>query len=324
WSASRPTTSWPTGRDCGMLASSSSRIRRITGRSGSRRSRIPRATSSSCSSSIAAADRPSGRYRPARDRGILSLGWDCSPKLDGEATMLLITGATGTNGRLVVEALRRASTPVRAMVQSALKATELQQAGAEVVIGDFDPLDGLAKVLTGVERVLLLSPVDERLVEREAGFIAMAKKAGVRHLVKFSAIGAHPAASFTFGRQHGQSERLVMDSGLPFTFVQPNLFMQNLVWSAGTIKSLGEFHSTLGAGGVSYVDARDIAIVITATMTEPIDRHAGRVHLVTGPATLTLEDAAHVLSAVVGKSVRYIDVPDEQLKASLLATGQSD
>ena len=191
--------------------------------------------------------------------------------------MILVTGATGTNGRLVVHALLRAGTPVRAMVQNPMKAADLQRAGAQLVVADFDKPDTLDSAFAGVERSLLLSAVDEHLVEREARFVERASKAGLRHLVKFSAIGAHPAASFTFGRQHGRSERLIMDSGLTFTFIQPNFFMQNLLWSADTIKARGKFDSTLGATPASHVDARDIAGVIAATLTEPVDRHAGRI-----------------------------------------------
>jgi uncharacterized protein YbjT (DUF2867 family) len=237
--------------------------------------------------------------------------------------MILVTGATGTNGRLVVQAVLRAGLPVRAMVQNPTKAADLQQAGAQLVVADFDRPDTLDGALAGVDRSLLLSAVDDRLVEREARFVERARKAGLRHVVKFSAIGAHPAASFTFGRQHGQSERLIMDSGLAFTFIQPNFFMQNLLWSAATLKARGELSSTLGATPVSHVDARDIASVIAAALTEPIDRQAGKVHLITGPAALTFAQVAETFSGVLGRPVRYVNLTDEQLMAGLLASGQS-
>ena len=238
--------------------------------------------------------------------------------------MILVTGATGTNGRLVVQLLLRAGAAVRAMVQSAAKAADLAEAGAEVVAADFDTPETLRAALEGVERCLLLSAVDQRLVEREARFVEAAKKVGVRHLVKFSAIGAHPAASFLFGRQHGQAEQLVIASGLPFTFVQPNFFMQNLLWSAATIKARGEFYGTLVAARASHVDARDIGRVIVATLIEPIDRHAGRVYLVTGPAALTFAEIAETLSRILAISVRYVDLTDEQFKAGAIASGQPE
>jgi uncharacterized protein YbjT (DUF2867 family) len=206
--------------------------------------------------------------------------------------MILVTGATGTNGRLVVHLLLRAGAAVRAMVQSTAKAADLAQAGAGVVAADFDRPETLRAALEGVERCLLLSAVDQRLVEREERFVEAAKKAGIRHLVKFSAIGAHPAAAFLFGRQHGQAKQLIMASGLTFTFVQPTFFMQNLLGSAATIKARGKFYGTLGAARASHVDAQDIGRVIAAALTEPIERHAGRVHLVTGPTALTFAEVA--------------------------------
>jgi uncharacterized protein YbjT (DUF2867 family) len=238
--------------------------------------------------------------------------------------MILITGATGTNGRLVVHALLKAGRPVRAMVQDPARADDLQRAGAHLVSADFDVADGLDAALADVDRALLLSPVDQHLVEREARFVERARKAGLRHLVKFSAIGAHPAAAFTWGRQHGAAERLIMDSGLPFTFVQPNFFMQNLLWSADPIKTRGELYSSVGSTPASHVDARDIAAVIQATLTEPLERHAGRIHLVTGPAALTFDQIAAVCSGVVGRPVRYVNLTDEQLRAGLVASGQPE
>jgi uncharacterized protein YbjT (DUF2867 family) len=238
--------------------------------------------------------------------------------------MILVTGATGTNGRLVVDALLAGGASVRAMVQNRAKAADLQQAGADVVVADFDRPQTLDAALAGIERALLLSAVDERLVEREARFVERARKAGVRHLVKFSGIGAHPAASFTFGRQHGQSERVIQDSGLPFTFIQPNFFMQNLLWSADTIKARGELYGSLGVTPVSHVDAGDIAAVIAASLSEPIDRHAGSIHLVTGPEAVTFAHVAEALSRVLERTVRYVDLTDEQLKAGLVASGQRE
>ena len=238
--------------------------------------------------------------------------------------MILITGATGTNGRLVVQALLKVGRSVRAMVQDPTRANDLQRAGAQLVRGDFDTADSLDAALAGVDRALLLSPVNQRLVEREARFVERAKKADLKHLVKFSAIGAHPAASFTFGRQHGTAERLIMDSGLPFTFVQPNFFMQNLLWSAESIKARGELYSTLGSTPASHVDARDIASVITSTLTDPLERHASRIHLVTGPAALTFDEIATVCSHFIRAPVRYVNLTGEQLKAGLLASGQPE
>jgi uncharacterized protein YbjT (DUF2867 family) len=227
--------------------------------------------------------------------------------------MILVTGATGTNGRLVVQALLAAGVRVRAIVQEASRATDLERAGAELVVADFDRPDTLDRALAGMERSLLLSTLDPRLVERETRFGERAKRAGVEHLVKFSAIGAHLAASFPFGRQHGAAERMIVDSGVGFTFVQPNFFMQNLLWSAEGIKTRGELASSIGSTPVSHVAACDIAAVIAATLTEPLDRHAGRLHLVTGPAAISFEQVAETFSRV---PIEARSVPEPSRRAA--------
>jgi hypothetical protein len=105
--------------------------------------------------------------------------------------MVLVTGATGTNGRLVVQALRRAGQPVRAMVQDASRDADLQHLGAQLVAGDFDRPDNLDAALAGMQRCLLLSPVHRELVERERRFVERAKTADLEHLVKFSSSPAN-------------------------------------------------------------------------------------------------------------------------------------
>ena len=100
--------------------------------------------------------------------------------------------------------------------------------------------------------------------------------------------------------------------------------MQNLLWSAGSIKARGELTSSLGSTPASYVDARDIAAVIAKVLTEPLDRHAGRIHLVTGPAALTFDQVAETLTRILGRPVRYRNLSDDELKAGLLGAGQDE
>jgi uncharacterized protein YbjT (DUF2867 family) len=100
--------------------------------------------------------------------------------------------------------------------------------------------------------------------------------------------------------------------------------MQNLFWSAATIKASGEFYGTLGGARASHVDARDIGRVIVTMLTEPIDRHAGRVHLITGPAAVTFAEIADTLSQVLAIPVRYVNLTDEQFKAGAIGSGQPE
>src|SRR5262249_59051401 len=99
----------------------------------------------------------------ARNRGLTAPGGDLPRSLRSlEARMILVTGATGTNGGLVAQTLLRAGVPVRAMIQDHARAAALREAGAQCVIADFDRPATLAEALARVDRALLLSPVDAR------------------------------------------------------------------------------------------------------------------------------------------------------------------
>ena len=97
------------------------------------------------------------------------------------------------------------------------------------------------------------------------------------------------------------AERLIMDSALPFTFVQPNSSCRTCSGRSDPIKTRGELYSSIGSTPASHVDARDIAEVIKATLSEPADRHAGRIRSRDRPAALTFDQIAEVCSRVVGK-----------------------
>src|SRR5215211_831576 len=154
--------------------------------------------------------------------------------------MILITGATGTTGREVVEALRRLGAKgVRALVRDPARADFIRAAGFETVAGDFERPETLDAALEGVERALLLTPPSPQTFEQQRAFIEAARRAGVRHVVKLSAFGADADAPEGFGKWHGQSENLPKTSGLKWTILRPNFFMQNLLGQARQIAATG-------------------------------------------------------------------------------------
>src|SRR5215207_1094733 len=150
--------------------------------------------------------------------------------------MILITGATGTTGREVVKGLRGLGAKgVRALVRDPARADFIREAGFETVAGDFERPETLGAALEGVERALLLTPPTPDTVAHHREFIRSAADAGVRHVVKLSAFGADADAPEGFGRWHGQSESLLKTSGLGWTVLRPNFFMQNLLGQARQI-----------------------------------------------------------------------------------------
>lgn len=234
--------------------------------------------------------------------------------------MILVTGGTGTTGREIIRQLAEAGAKdVRALARNPDKAAFIREAGYEVAAGDFDNPASLDAALEGVERALLLTAPDPDTVERQRRFIEAAKRAGTKHVVKFSAIGADPNAPEGFSKWHGQAEEILKASGLEWTMIQPNFFMQNLLGQARTIAGEGAIYQPVGDAQASFVDARDIAAVVVRTLTT--EGHAGRSHIITGPEALSYHDVAASLSAATGRQVRYMSITAEDFRKGALAGG---
>ncbi len=234
--------------------------------------------------------------------------------------MILITGATGTTGREVIAELHRVGAEgVRALVRDPARADFIREAGFEAVAGDFDRPETLGAALEGVERALLLTPPSPQTFEHQRAFIEAAGRAGVRHVVKFSAFGADAAAPEGFGRWHGQSEDLLKSTGLAWTMLRPNFFMQNLLGQARQIAATGAVYQPLGDARASFIDTRDIAAVAARTLTE--EGHEGQTYVLTGPEALSYHDIAAKLSEATGREIKYVPISPEQFREGALGAG---
>lgn len=230
--------------------------------------------------------------------------------------MILITGASGNVGSEVLKQAAAAKLKIRAAYLSADKAKRAP-AGVETVLMDYAKPDTIRAALEGVEKVFLVGPPAPNVAEREAGFVNEANQSGVRHLVKLSALGGRKAI---FPGLHRNSEEKIEASGIPYTFLRPNGFMQNFVnYNAGTIKTQNAFYGAQGDGAVSHVDIRDIAAVAIKVLSS--SGHEGRAYSLTGPEALTNSQVAEKLSRALGRTIRYVDLSPDELKKSLLSAG---
>lgn len=235
---------------------------------------------------------------------------------------ILITGATGSIGGQVVKQLVDRGASLRALVRSEQKAAALAQPGVEAVIGDLAKPDTLAAALEGVERAFLLTGPDLAQAELQGNFIEAAKKAGVKHLVKLSALGVAEESPIILARLHWQTEQQLAGSGLGYTILQPHFFMQNLLGFASTIATEGKFYAPLKDGKIGMVDVRDIAAVAVATLMET--GHDGQTYVITGPESLSFAEVAEKISAAIARPVSYIDVPPEAAQQAMQAMGMPD
>jgi uncharacterized protein YbjT (DUF2867 family) len=227
---------------------------------------------------------------------------------------ILVTGATGTVGRNVIASLSKKNAPIRAAVRDTAKARQEFGESVEVTAFDFEDDASFAPALDGIDKVFVLPPLIPNELEVTNALVDAAKSAGVRHIVKLSAIGADPRASFVLGKWHGETEQHIRESGLAFTFLRPNSFMQNFVNYFPPRD--GAIYLPWGDGKASFVDTRDIgAVAAEALMGEG---HENATYELTGPEALSISDVARILSNVAGREIRYVDVPESAARDAML------
>jgi len=230
--------------------------------------------------------------------------------------MILITGASGNVGREVVKQALAVGLKIRATFHSPAVAAQAP-AGLEGVIMDYTKPETIRQALEGVEKIFLVGPPIRELPGLEANFVKEVRANGRKHIVKLSALGGRESM---FPSGHRDSEENIEASGLPFTFLRPNGFMQNLVnYDAGTIGSQNAFYGCQGSGAVSMIDIRDIAAV--AVIVLAATGHEGKSYALTGGEALTNEQVAEKISRVAGRKISYVDLPAAQLKKAILSTG---
>lgn len=233
---------------------------------------------------------------------------------------ILVTGATGTIGSQVAEQLVERGADVRVAVRSPEKVRLANTAGTELTAFDWDDAASYARAFEGVDRVLLLSPFIERFVPYVERAVAAAKAAGVGHIVRLSAIGADADAPGV-GREHGQAEQRVRESGLGWTVLQPTFFVDNAAtYQRDALAGQGAFYGASHGGRVAYVASTDIAAVAVAALLEP-EAHAGQTYVLTGGEALRDEELAEILGEVLGREVRYVDLEETRFAEGLRAQG---
>lgn len=229
---------------------------------------------------------------------------------------ILITGATGTVGSEVVKQLsaKGENIIVKAAARSATDNTFENLNRVQVVQLDYDKPDSLAVALKGVDKLFLLTPFQSNMVDLTSNLVSEAKKAEVKYIAKQSVMGADAEPGITPGRLHRQAEKIIEESGIPFTFLRPNFFMQNFVnYYSNLIRSQGAFYIPAGDAKVSFVDVRDIAAVAVKSLIND-NQQKGRAYNITGCEALSYGQAAEILSKAVGKKINYVNVTDQDAR----------
>ena len=184
--------------------------------------------------------------------------------------------------------------------------------------GDFDDSASLRRALEGVDRAFLLTNSTERTEAQQIAFVEAAQAQPVGHVVKLSQLAADQQSPVRFLRYHAAVEAALTNSTVGWTFVRPNLILQAYLPFAPAIAH-GALPAPIGDAAVSVVDARDIAAVAAAALTE--DGHVGKTYTVTGPAAVSHADIATALGNAIGRRVRFESIPPKEFIAMVTDAG---
>ena len=229
---------------------------------------------------------------------------------------ILITGASGVLGRALVNAFVDAGATVRQAVRN----PEKTKPGAPSVRLDYHDPSTIGPALAGAGGLILMSPsLDPNAPALLRPVVECAKASGVRHIVFISAFGVN----YNEQAPLRVVEHIVMDSGVPYTILRPNFFMENFSegFLAGGIKGANGIFLAAGDGKTSFISVRDIAAVALAAFKTPL---TGQELDLTGPEALDHAEAAKIVSEASGRTVAYHALTEEQMVAGARGLGMPE
>ncbi|WP_435057857.1 SDR family oxidoreductase [Streptomyces sp. bgisy060] len=224
---------------------------------------------------------------------------------------IVVTGATGQLGRLVIDALL-ATVPaasVAAVVRSKEKAADLAERGIELRIADYDRPESLAGAFAAGDRILLISGSEVgRRVPQHRAVIDAAEAAGVAQLAYTGILGGD-GADFVLAAEHKETERLILASGLPHTFLRNGWYSENYTAQLAAVLAHGAVVASAGEGRVASAPRADYAAAAAAVLTGPIEEHLSTAYELSGDDAWSFAEYAAEVAARSGREVTHRNVP---------------
>ncbi|MER8231293.1 SDR family oxidoreductase [Streptomyces sp. NPDC094049] len=236
---------------------------------------------------------------------------------------IVVTGATGRLGRHVVDSLL-ATVPaasVAVVVRDGKKAADLAERGVEVRIADYGRPETLTDAFRAGDRVLLISgsEVGQRVPQHTA-VIDAAVAAGVAQLAYTGILGG-PDADFELAAEHKETERLILASGLPYTFLRNGWYTENYTENLAPVLAHGAVVANAGEGRIASATRADYAAAAAAVLTGPAGEHLNRTYELSGDTAWSLAEYAAEISARSGREIAYAAVSAEEHLAVLTGAG---
>lgn len=235
--------------------------------------------------------------------------------------MIVITGATGQLGRLVINSLlkKAPATDLVAAVRNVEKAKDLAALGIQVRQADYSQPDSWNAALQGADKVLLISSseIGQRTGQHRA-VIDAARRAGVKLLAYTSVLHADTSPLGLAG-EHRETEAAIRASGLPFVLLRNGWYTENYAMGIPNALSLGAVYGCAGDGRISSAARADYAEAAAVILTS--DNQAGKAYELAGDASYTLGEFSAEISRQSGKTINYVNLPEAEYRKALLGAG---
>ncbi len=235
--------------------------------------------------------------------------------------MIVVTGASGQLGRLVIQSLLRKvpAGEIVAAVRDPKRVQDLAQLGVQVRQADYNQPSTLLSAFAGAEKVLLISSSEiGQRVAQHAAVIAAAQQAKVKLLAYTSLLHAD-RSPLGLADEHRQTEALLQESGLPFVLLRNGWYTENYLASIPAAMAHGVLLGSAGEGRIASATRADYAEAAATVLTQ--DAQAGRVYELAGDLAYSLSELAAELTRQSGQPVHYQDLPEAEFQAALLAAG---
>jgi uncharacterized protein YbjT (DUF2867 family)/2-polyprenyl-3-methyl-5-hydroxy-6-metoxy-1,4-benzoquinol methylase len=231
--------------------------------------------------------------------------------------MILVTGATGNIGSVVLDRLIEAGQKVRVLARDPAKLSKVGGA-AEVVKGDLASPETLDAAFAGADKAFVVATGPD-ITKLAINAFDAAEKAGVKHVVFISSSAVNVEPPIAIGRWHQEAEAKLKASGMAWTILRPGAFASNALQWTATIKAQGAVYMPTGEGKSAPIDPRDIADVAATALLSP--GHEGKEYELSGPEALSMAEQVEKIGAAVGQPLRFVDVPADMARGWLVRAG---